>query len=157
MPNRRRLGRDKWILLLILGLGLACFTACDDSVEPVPDAEPVRNALAALYEATSGSAWRNRDNWLTDAPLGRWYGVEVDHSGRVIGLDLSRNGLNGSIPAELANLTALEYLRLSDNRLSGAIPPNSANSVLLLPWTWVPTGYRVRFRTNSATSPVSTI
>ena len=124
MLNRRQFGYDRWILLLlILGTGPILFTACDDSVEPVPDAEPVRNALAALYESTSGNSWRNRDNWLTDAPLGRWYGVEVDNSGRVIGLDLSRNRLNGSIPAELASLTALEYLRLSDNRLSGAIPP----------------------------------
>ena len=123
MLDRRRFGYNNWTPLLILATGLAFFTGCDDSVEPVPEAEPTRTALVALYEATNGYAWSQQDNWLTDAPLGLWYGVEVDHSGRVIGLDLTRNGLNGSIPAELANLTELENLLLGNNRLSGAIPP----------------------------------
>ena len=157
MLSRRKLGHDKWILLLILGTGPALLTGCDDSVEPVPDAEPVRNALAALYEATSGNAWRNRDNWLTDAPLGFWYGVEVDQSGRVIGLDLaSRNGLNGSIPAELANLSELEYLLLEGQQIVGRdSSPTRRTQCSRYPGPAPTTDYRVRFRPNSATSPAS--
>ena len=48
-----------------------------------------RTALVALYEATDGPNWANSDNWLTDAPLGDWYGVRTDQSGRVVSLELA--------------------------------------------------------------------
>ena len=123
MLNRRAFARDMRILLLILAAGPALSAGCDVSVEPKPEPDRARTALAALYEETAGYAWRYRDNWLTDAPLGLWFGVEVDQSGQVVGLDLAGNGLNGSIPAELSDLTELEYLLLPRNRLSGEIPP----------------------------------
>ncbi len=97
-----------------------------------------RDALAALYNATDGPNWVNNDNWLTDAPLGEWYGVDTDASGRVIGLDLSgywdsdkreivRHGLKGPIPPELANLASLQRLDFIFNYLSGPIPPEIGN------------------------------
>ena len=82
-----------------------------------------RTALEALYDATRGSAWTDSTNWKTAAPLGEWYGVETNAAGRVISLELSRNGLIGPIPTELANLLQLEILRLSANNLGGPIPP----------------------------------
>ena len=86
-----------------------------------------RAALTALYLATDGPNWRNSTNWLTDAPLGEWYGVTTDASGRVVGLDLGgrviRHGLSGSIPPELGSLTDLTRLHLGLNNLSGPIPP----------------------------------
>lgn len=82
-----------------------------------------RDVLAKLYEATGGSTWKNRDNWLTDAPLGDWYGVEVDAEGRVIRLGLSENLLTGPIPPELGSLDRLTRLDLSRNNLWGPIPP----------------------------------
>ena len=86
-----------------------------------------RAALTALYEATDGPNWRNSANWLTDAPLGEWYGVTTDASGRVVGLHLggraNRHGLSGSIPPELGSLTSLTRLHLGLNNLSGPIPP----------------------------------
>ena len=36
-----------------------------------------RAALIALYEATDGPNWVDAENWLTDAPLGDWYGVDA--------------------------------------------------------------------------------
>ena len=100
-----------------------------------PGAEPMtdRKVLEALYNATDGPNWRNAENWLTDAPLGDWYGVSTDASGRVVGLDLSgrwdyatrewiRHGLSGPIQAELGNLTRLQELNLSINQLTGSIP-----------------------------------
>ena len=80
-----------------------------------------RAALIALYEATDGPNWVNNENWLTDAPLGAWYGVGTDGSGRVTRLNL--RGLTGPLPPELGELAKLERLYLSNNELSGAIPP----------------------------------
>ena len=93
------------------------------AVSAVAVSDPDRAALVALHEATNGRNWTHRDNWLTHAPLKDWYGVEVNAEGRVISLDLYRNGLVGELPAELGNLAALERLDLGRNGLTGAIPP----------------------------------
>ncbi|MDE2663339.1 MAG: Ig-like domain-containing protein [Gemmatimonadota bacterium] len=95
---------------------------------------PDRAALVALYEATDGPNWVSSDNWLTEAPLGEWYGVETDGSGRVVGLDLAGkldreageelvHGLAGTIPAEIGSLVNLKSLNLELNGLTGPIPP----------------------------------
>ena len=83
-----------------------------------------REALVALYNATGRSNWRIKTNWLSDRPLGDWYGVTTDAEGRVIRLDLHAVGLWGHLPAELGNLSKLQWLGLKYNyRLRGAIPP----------------------------------
>ncbi len=83
---------------------------------------PDRAALVALYEAAGGRGWANRDNWLTDAPLAEWHGIETDRVGRVVSLDLGENGLAGRIPVEIGDLAALERFVLTDNQLTGPIP-----------------------------------
>ena len=83
--------------------------------------------LEALYEVTGGINWNESTNWLTDAPLGDWYGVDTDASGRVVRLHLDDNGLSGSIPNELANLANLERLHLIRNELVGPIPSEIGN------------------------------
>ena len=88
-------------------------------------------ALSALYSAANGANWANTINWLTDAPLGDWYGVTTDDAGRVIGIDLGENDLLGTIPSELGNLSNLQNLRLAHNRLSGPIPVELGNLVKL--------------------------
>ena len=93
------------------GTGVECASVTD------------RDILAILYHATGGPNWRNRRNWLTDAPLGEWHGVEVDAEGRVVELDLNYNNLAGAIPPELGRLTHLERLQLGENPLKGPIPP----------------------------------
>ena len=82
-----------------------------------------REILEMLHDATGGRDWIDSRNWLTDAPLAEWRGVEVDDQGRVVELHLWDNGLAGRLPPEFGDLVHLEYLRLSDNALTGAIPP----------------------------------
>ena len=82
-----------------------------------------RDILIVLHEATGGPSWTNGGNWLTDAPLGEWYGVSTDAGGRVVGLDLQLNGLEGPIPRELGGLAELETLIFFENELTGSIPP----------------------------------
>ena len=86
-----------------------------------------RAALVALYNATDGPNWANNTNWLSDAPLGEWYGVITDSSRRVTRLYLSGYGLSGPIPPELGNLSSLEGLYLDDNQLTGEIPAELGN------------------------------
>ena len=82
-----------------------------------------REALVAIYEATGGPNWNDSENWLTNAPLRSWWGVEVGSGGQVTELDLGYNGLRGSIPAAIGNLTGLRYLNLRGNwGLSGPLP-----------------------------------
>ena len=92
-----------------------------------------RAALIALYEATDGPNWVDSENWLTDAPLGDWFGVETNREGQVVGLAMAywdqqteewtNNNVSGPIPPELGNLASLQYVRFFNNRLSGPIPP----------------------------------
>ncbi len=105
-----------------------------------------REALRALFDALGGSGWSHSNNWLTDTPLGDWYGVEVDSQGRVIGLWMAvwvdtedggreklGNGLTGVIPPELGSLPHLRVLDLSHNQLEGPIPPE-LGSLSSLTW-----------------------
>ena len=86
-----------------------------------------RAVLEALYHDMDGPRWENSDNWLTDAPLREWYGVDTDASGRVIRLDLRINALSGPIPPEIGDLVQLTELDLLGNDLSGPIPPEIGN------------------------------
>ncbi len=86
-----------------------------------------RAALAALYNATNGANWTDKDKWLSDEPLSEWHGVTTDDDGRVTQIDLWGNNLVGSIPVELGNLSDLERLFVYSNQLSGEIPDELGN------------------------------
>ena len=77
-----------------------------------------RSILAWVYQSCGGPSWSRSTNWLTGVPLSQWWGVTVGDRGRVIGLDLRRNGLTGFLPDVLGNLRRLEELDLSANRLN---------------------------------------
>ena len=81
-----------------------------------------RGVLVAIYNATGGANWTNNTNWLSDRPIGEWYGVTVDYQGHVTGLSLWENQLTGTIPTELGSLSNLEGLDLWGNQLTGTIP-----------------------------------
>ena len=78
---------------------------------------PDRAPLEALYKATEGS-WcgYTRENWLTEAPLDKWFGVDVNEEGRVSCLGWCDGEwirhLAGTLPPELGDLEALEVLSL---------------------------------------------
>ncbi len=114
----------------------AGLSVCQDEAGIAAD----RAALIAFYHATDGPNWTNNDGWLSDGPLDSWHGVTTD-AGRVTEIDLFDyearvgNGLSGTIPPEIGDLTNLERLVLYDSQLSGAIPPelgNLANLELLI-------------------------
>ena len=85
---------------------------------------PDRAVLEALYHATGGPGWRNRHNWLSDAPLRTWHGVTTTGTGFVYELRLFNNGLSGTLPAEVGNLAYMRVLELTSNQgLVGPIPP----------------------------------
>ena len=124
---------DRVGLVTAVGSGTATITAMADSasakvVVTVGLPLPERDVLVALYNATDGPNWVNSEHWLTDAPLGDWYGVDTDGLGQVVGLDLggdwaNGHGLSGRIPPELDNLVNLQELVLNHNDLTGVIPP----------------------------------
>ena len=113
-------------------------TATASVTVTVTVATSARAVLGVLYESWGGAGWTYSNNWLTDAPLRDWYGVEVDGQGRVIGLHLFAEfvsergrsrygiGLTGEIPPELASLPHLRVLDLSGNDLTGPIPAELA-------------------------------
>jgi hypothetical protein len=88
----------------------------------VPAAE--RSALVGFYNATGGAHWADRTGWLGAAGSEcSWAGVQCNAGGATVtGLDLSENGLAGSLPASLKNLTNLQSLQLALNQVSGALP-----------------------------------
>ena len=90
----------RYAILFIVAFALvftAAVAACGPD-EPSGETGPAkadREALVALYSATDGENWSNKNNWLSDVPLGKWEGVDTADDGRVIGLDLSYNDLSG--------------------------------------------------------------
>ena len=82
-------------------------------------------ALVALYNATDGPNWDDNTNWLS-GPVSSWYGITVE-GGRAVNISLGSNQLNGTLPAELGNLTNLTGLNLYSNQLSGSIPIELGN------------------------------
>ena len=99
-------------LLAAFLLGVArCETLSADSM-----------ALGHLYGATGGSRWNDSRGWLSGAPCKtHWQGVTC-LGGRVIGVNLTSNGLSGTVPTEIALIDSLVSLELPGNALFGEIP-----------------------------------
>ena len=112
-------------IVLLAGLALTGLLGCGPA--DTGSAETDRAALVALYHAAGGPEWDSNGNWLSDEPLGTWYGVTTNDAGRVTALSLIRNNLDGSIPPELGKLSNLEVLIFVYNQLSGPIPAELGN------------------------------
>ncbi len=82
------------------------------------------SALMALYNSTDGINWIDNTGWginMTD--LSTWYGISTDVNGTVTNIVLDNNGLSGSLPSEIGNLSNLVTLELGQNNVNGSIPP----------------------------------
>ena len=77
----------------------------------------VRSALIDLYISTNGDQWLKNDNWNSNEPYCKWYGV-ICTNGTILQLELHRNNLTGSIPSSIAALTSLEQLILNNNKVT---------------------------------------
>jgi len=104
------------LTIVFLGLTLLCANMLIAQDE-VSKREII--ALLELKAKTNGHLWINQ--WDQNKPIATWYGVTLK-DGKVIGLDLSNNNLQGRIPITIGNLRYLETLNLSNNALKGRIP-----------------------------------
>ena len=92
--------------------------------------------LKELYAATGGDLWKKKTGWISAALLREWQGVTVDTNEIVTRLQVFDNNLSGihsslalersndymsagNIPAELSQLSSLEWLLLNNNNLAG--------------------------------------
>jgi hypothetical protein len=80
-------------------------------------------ALHALFNSTDGPYWLNNTGWMTNDDFCSWYGITCEN-GTVTKIDLSNNGLQGTIPRNfsLALKDSLSHLDLSSNFIYGTIP-----------------------------------
>ena len=80
--------------------------------------------LTTLYQTTGGTGWLSDDGWLVAGNvLADWEGVMTDSVGLVTGIDLTSNGLTGTLSAPLWALTRLKELRIGGNAaLDGQLP-----------------------------------
>ena len=80
-------------------------------------------AIQALYQSTNGPKWFNNSGWMQgDActyPF--WFGLYCIE-GRVVDINLDYNGLDGDLPSDLSQATALQIITMYSNGLTGDIP-----------------------------------
>lgn len=125
--------------ILMIGIAILAITACSKSAEELSNDGSEKTtkatestlfeqdylALVALYESTNGDQWPKWMNWK-DASINRWEGVETERINgvrRVVAIHLMGMNLNGTLPAEIGNLTELRIIRLGFNdKLTGEIP-----------------------------------
>lgn len=81
--------------------------------------------LQDLYNNTNGANWTNSLNWNLSGGASSvdnsWYGVSV-YDGRLVGIYLPNNNLNGTIPTSISGADALVNITLSINNIQGNIP-----------------------------------
>ncbi len=99
------------------------------NIAPIPSrvSEREYQALVAIYEATQGDNWIDKQGWdlANNNVDNNWYGVTVENQ-RVVKLELAQNHLLGSLPAAIGDLIHLEQLDLSGNQIQGSLPQEIA-------------------------------
>ncbi|KAL8506431.1 hypothetical protein ACS0TY_017351 [Phlomoides rotata] len=111
------MGKNTMILLL---LGVIYLKIC------LVASQNDESSLLAL-QANINSDILSR-NWSPQTLFCTWIGVNCSRGdSRVRGLDLSSMGLNGTIPAIIANLSFLTVLNMRNNSINGLIPREIGN------------------------------
>jgi len=119
-------------MLFLLSAGLQPVLIQAKSYDEVDDNVELA-ALQALFDATNGGGWVNDD--LNEKPwdgsdFSQWYGVTVT-DGDITHIELPDIYLEGELPIELGDLTALRVLRLPKNHLYGELPSSWSNLLYL--------------------------
>lgn len=85
--------------------------------------DPEREALMDIYERMGGAQWLNNYFWGSERALNYWHGVKIEH-GVVTELDLSMNNLKGELPQSISKLKHLKKLCLAGNKdgITGSLP-----------------------------------
>ncbi len=90
-----------------------------------------REILVNFYKSTNGDNWHDsyntncNENWLSDKPVGTWYGIKTDEKGRVTELRFTSDGLSGVLPDNICKLRNLKVFRVVGNKeMTGTIPPD---------------------------------
>ncbi|XP_066393573.1 probable LRR receptor-like serine/threonine-protein kinase At3g47570 [Miscanthus floridulus] len=112
------------LLLLISAVATtsAAATLYPPGHDPWPDDERALVAFKAKISGHSGVL----DSWNQSTSYCSWVGVTCGrkHRWRVVALNLTSQGLAGTISPAIGNLTFLRWLNLSSNGLQGEIPPS---------------------------------
>ena len=110
---------------------------CSEGAVPDGDAYGwLTEQCARLLQAKDVLRGSANLNWATNTAMASWDGItladapdgeEPDMGRRVSGLDLSDEGLNGTIPNTLGMVYTLTVLKLDDNDLTGHLPRELSN------------------------------
>lgn len=74
--------------------------------------------LLDLFAATLGNGWKNSSGWADSSDVCTYFGVLCDGAGRINKIDLTDNGLKGSVPSSIFKLSELNELTLSRNMIT---------------------------------------
>ena len=114
----------------------------------------IRTSLESFYQKTNGDEWKYNNKWLSDEPIGSWWGVGFRTEGYMYErnslayLYLRNNGLRGEFPDELSKfMDVVEYepgkeislnygIDISRNYLYGKIPDSVKNHERWSEWGW---------------------
>ncbi|CAJ1948253.1 unnamed protein product [Cylindrotheca closterium] len=96
----------------------------DPRLLPAEDTVQLRErfALMLLYFSTNGdSSWSSNTNWKTATDHCLWRFVQCT-LGSVEYLDMTENGLRGTLPSQISYLTNLQTLFFAQNTMRGTLP-----------------------------------
>ena len=85
--------------------------------------------LVSFYEVLNGPNWT--EGWDFTVPMEEWNGIGLNEEDCVESITLNNNNLEGVLPEEIGDFSALKRLSLGTNQLIGSLP-TSINQLLFL-------------------------
>ncbi len=116
--------RINYLLIFLL---LSAMVSCGDDMDGGEMGTPVNEerisdslVLVSLYNSTGGPDWDS--SWDLSMSMETWFGITLRSAGTVEIIELQGNGLVGSIPANINELTDPIALEIRSSELTGGIP-----------------------------------